>query len=314
MEIPPYKTVAAIIQCHREVLGLEQIDQIETALLGQGEANLNVLVTVNQAQRFNLRIGLREAESERTLQREYDVLQLVPAGIGPRAFVVDLSRTQLNQPYMLLDYLAGELKTAWDRADLEAHTRTLARLHQQTFAQHRAIGQLSDAPYGFLHRFETGVSYWQTHHPALFDIPVVQRLLPAIRQLVSANTDLFARLQRFTPVHGDAHPLNILFQSDRVCYIDWEWAAIGDPAQDIAMLGWDVATAWQMELRGERLDGFLAAYLALEPDETLRERRDLWDVSPHPDPQRHDRETDLHRTADRDLFDTAVLVARRETW
>ncbi len=45
------------------------------------------------------------------------------------------------------------------------------------------------------------------------------------------------------------------------------------------MLGWDVATAWQMELRGERLDGFLAAYLALEPDETLRERRDLWMVS-----------------------------------
>jgi hypothetical protein len=36
------------------------------------------------------------------------------------------------------------------------------------------------------------------------------------------------------------------------------------------MLGWDVATAWQMELRGERLDAFLAAYLALEADDTLR--------------------------------------------
>ena len=51
MELPPYETVAAIIQCHRDRLGLEQIDQIETALLGQGEANLNVLVTVNQAHR-----------------------------------------------------------------------------------------------------------------------------------------------------------------------------------------------------------------------------------------------------------------------
>jgi hypothetical protein len=36
---------------------------IACELLGQGEANLNVLVTVNQTQRFNLRIGLREAES-----------------------------------------------------------------------------------------------------------------------------------------------------------------------------------------------------------------------------------------------------------
>jgi aminoglycoside phosphotransferase (APT) family kinase protein len=279
MELPPYATAAAIIQCHRDSLGLKGIDQIETALLGQGEANLNVLVTVNQAQRFNLRIGLREAESERTLQREYDVLQLVPHGIGPRAYVVDLSRTLLNQPYMLLDYLAGELKTSWDMADLEAHAHTLARLHQQTFVQHGVIGQLSDPPYDFLHRFDTGVTYWQIHHPYLLDIPVVQRLLPAIRQLISANADLFARLQRFTLVHGDAHPLNIFFQGDHVAYIDWEWAAIGDPAQDIAMLGWDVPTAWQMELTGERLDGFLAAYLALQPDATLRERRDLWMVS-----------------------------------
>jgi aminoglycoside phosphotransferase (APT) family kinase protein len=279
MELPSYQTVAAIILCHRDSLGLERIDQVETALLGQGEANLNVLVTVNQVQRLNLRIGLREAESDRTLQREYDVLHLVPQGIGPRAHLVDLSRTQLPQPYMLLDYLAGEVKTNWDMADLEAHARTLARLHQQTFAQHGAIGQLSNPPYDMLHRFDEGVSYWQTHHPYLLEIPVVQRLLPAIRQLISVNTDLFSDLQRFTLVHGDAHPLNILFQGDRVAYIDWEWAAIGDPAQDIAMLGWDVATAWQMELKGERLDGFLAAYLVLEPDETLRERRDLWMVS-----------------------------------
>jgi hypothetical protein len=61
-------------------------------------------------------------------------------------------------------------------------------------------------------------------------------------------------------------------------YIHWEWAAIGDPAQDIAMLGWDIATAWQMELRGERLDAFLNAYLALQPDDTLHLRRDLWMV------------------------------------
>jgi aminoglycoside phosphotransferase (APT) family kinase protein len=136
MELPIGETVAVIIRHYRAMLGLEQIDQVEAALLGRGEANLNVLVTVNEAQRFNLRIGIREAESERTLQREYDVLQLVPAGIGPHAYLVDLSRTRLSQPYMLLDYLDGEVKSSWDMTDLEAHARTLARLHQQKFAQH----------------------------------------------------------------------------------------------------------------------------------------------------------------------------------
>ncbi len=33
-----------------------------------------------------------------------------------------------------------------------------------------------------------------------------------------------------------------------------------------------------MELTGERLDSFLDTYLALEPDDTLRQRRDLWMV------------------------------------
>ena len=64
------------------------------------------------------------------------------------------------------------------------------------------------------------------------------------------------------------------------------------------MLGWDIATAWQMELTGERLDAFLAAYLALEPDATLHLRRDLWMISTmffdqlyhpsHADRRRHD--------------------------
>ena len=195
MEIPPYKTVAAIIQCHREVLGLEQIDQIETALLGQGEANLNVLVTVNQAQRFNLRIGLREAESERTLQREYDVLQLVPAGIGPRAFVVDLSRTQLNQPYMLLDYLAGELKTASSGTEViqvtpgtspETSRRTRVPSPGCTSRRSLSTGQLVSSP------TRPTVSCIVSRQGSATGRPIIPRSL--IFRLCSACCQLFASL------------------------------------------------------------------------------------------------------------------------
>ena len=160
MQLPTDQTVRAILQRHRDILGLGELDQVEIVLLGQGEANLNVLVTVNQAQRFNLRIGLRQVESERTLRREYDILQLVPHGIGPQAYALDFSRTQLPEPCMLLDYLDGKVKTVWDITDLEVHARTLAQLHQQKFAQHGAVGQLSDSPYNFLQRFDTGVTYW----------------------------------------------------------------------------------------------------------------------------------------------------------
>lgn len=276
--LPTVETVTAIVREHRDVLGLEEIEGVASSLLGQGEANLNVLVTVNQSRRFNLRIGLRDRESGRTLESEFDVLQIAPPGIGPRAFLVDFSRTALPQPYMVLEYLQGELKKTWDAADLQAHARTLARLHQRKFDRHGAVRHLSDAPYDFLHRFHVAVNYWQTHHPYLLDIPIVQRLLPPIRHFVAGHNDLFTALRRFTIVHGDAHALNILFTGDRVRSIDWEWATIGDPASDIAMIGWDIATAWQMELTGERLDAFLETSLELEPDDTLRQRRDLWMV------------------------------------
>ncbi|MCB0209457.1 MAG: aminoglycoside phosphotransferase family protein [Anaerolineae bacterium] len=278
MEYPTIETVTAIMHKHGAALGLESISHVETAAIGQGEANRNVLVTVDKARDFNVRIGLRDKESERTLQGEFNVLQRVPEGIGPQAFVVDFTRAEMAAPYMVLEYVAGAVKQTWDRADLEAHARTLARLHRQKFNVHGAVGQLSDASYDFLHRFDVAVEYWRTHHPYLLEIPIVQRLLPRIRHYIAGNNDLFTGLRRFCLVHGDAHPQNILFDGDRLRYIDWEWAVVGDPACDIAMIGWDIPTHWQMELTGERLEEFIEAYLALEPDDTLRRRRDVWMV------------------------------------
>jgi aminoglycoside phosphotransferase (APT) family kinase protein len=278
MEFPSNDMVMAMIRQHCAALGMERVEQVESALLGQGEANRNILVTVNQAYRFNLRIGLRNEESLRTLQSEFAMLRAIPAEIGPRAFAADLSRANFSHPYIVLEYIDGAVKANWDTDDFQAHARTLARLHQRKFDRHGAINQLTDAPYDFLHRFDVALHYWQNNFSYLLDIPVVRRLIPPIRHFVAAHNTLFTNLRRFTVMHGDAHPLNILFQNDRVRYIDWEWAEIGDPACDLAMLGWDVATAWQIELTGERRDRFLDAYLVLEPDHALRQRRDVWMV------------------------------------
>ncbi len=213
MHIPSVETVTAIVKRHRGSLDVQQhIDDVEVELIGQGEANLNLLVTVNRSQSFNLRIGLRDTESETTLQREYDILQLVPEGLAPRVYVLDFTRADLNQPYVLLQYLDGAVKRQWSISDLHAHARNLARLHQRKFEQHGAVGNLSAATFDFRYRFEVALDYWQTHHAYLFDIPILQRLIPTIQQFVAANNHLFTDLRRFTIVHGDAHPLNIVFK------------------------------------------------------------------------------------------------------
>lgn len=276
--LPTIETVTAIVEKHRDRLGLEQIEQVNTALIGRGEANLNVLVRVNQSQCFNLRIGLRNQESERNLQNEFEVLKIAPKEVGPSAFAIDFQQTNLPQPYILIEYIDGRLKQQWNLSDLQAHARTLAHLHQRKFCGHGAVHHLSNAPYDFVHRFDVAVNYWRIHHPYLFDIPIVKRLLPSIHKFVTLHNNLFMGLRHFTIIHGDAHPLNILFSNNRIRYIDWERAAIGDPASDIAMIGWDIATSWQMELTSEWFNSFLDTYLALEPDVTLCQRRDVWMV------------------------------------
>lgn len=245
------------------------------AEIGQGEANLNVLITINKTQRLNLRLGLRGEESAQKLQGEFAMLQLTPADVGPEPYIVDVSKAEVDAPYMLLSYVEGTLKEVWQMADLENHAQALARLHQRKFSQHGLVGHLSGGPYDFLHRFDVAVDYWQTHQPALLKITVVERLVVAIRKFIASYNQLFTKLRQFSVVHGDAHSLNIIFGPNGVRYIDWEWATIGDWAADVAMIGWDVPTGWQMELTGERLERYLNTYLAHHPDETLPQRRDL---------------------------------------
>ena len=85
METPSIETITAILRKHRNILCLEQIEQVELALIGQGEANINLLVTVNQSHRFNIRIGLRGAVGQKgdvpgTLRQAQDV----PFGVFDR--------------------------------------------------------------------------------------------------------------------------------------------------------------------------------------------------------------------------------------
>jgi len=278
MQIPTIEVVEKIITKHQQALNLSEVGLIEVAEIGRGEANLNTLITINGTRRLNLRLGLRGVESAQKLQHEFTMLKMIPVEIGPTPYLVDVSEAEISAPYMLLSYVEGALKKSWQMTDLEEHAQTLARLHQRKFNQHGMVGHLSERPFDFLHRFDVAVDYWQANQPTILKIPTVKRLLLAIRKFITKYNQLFTQLSQFSVVHGDAHPLNILFSPVGIRYIDWEWATIGDSAADVAMIGWDIPTGWQMELTGERLERYLSSYLAYQPDETLLQRRDLWMV------------------------------------
>jgi aminoglycoside phosphotransferase (APT) family kinase protein len=128
-------------------------------------------------------------------------------------------------------------------------------------------------------RFRDSLAYWRTREPALFDIEVVTQLVPHLTSYFAAHNDLFTGLASFSLLHGDLCVPNILFDHGTVHYIDWEWMAYGDPALDVAQLGWDIANPpWQLVPLGQRLEAYLGAYAAERPDATLRQRREIWMV------------------------------------
>lgn len=268
--------VIRLLHQHRDALALTRFEQVTVELIGRGEANLNLRVRLEAGSDLNLRIGLRGDESADALRREFAILRAVPPEVGPRAFVQDFTGAELPYPYLFLEYLTGDISQRWSRADYEAHARALARLHGQAYAGHGDLDNPSTKPLDMVTRFDAACRYWVERRPDIFALPPVSRLHTAIRQYMVAQNAHFTALRRFSLVHGDAHWRNILLHEGRVRYIDWEWATLGDPACDVAKVGWDVATAWQFKLTGEDLERYLATYLALLPDPTLRTRREAW--------------------------------------
>ena len=81
MQLPSSETVKDIIEYYRHTLAVDHVDHVDVSFIGQGFANFNVLVTVNQAQQFNLRIALKNNKKMvRKLQNEFEVLRRVPVG------------------------------------------------------------------------------------------------------------------------------------------------------------------------------------------------------------------------------------------
>jgi aminoglycoside phosphotransferase (APT) family kinase protein len=278
LELVTPELVLGLLRRHQDALTLSRVGMVGLDLIGRGEANLNLRVRLEEGPDLNLRIGLRGDESVAALHREFSLLRVVPGDVGPRAFVQDSTGADLPYPYLLLEYLAGDISPHWPPASYDAHARTLARLHMQAYDRHGDLDSLTTEPFDMLARFDAACHYWNERTPELFELPFVPRLRAAIRQYIVARRTHFTSLPGFSLVHGDAHWRNILLYEGRARYIDWEWATIGDPACDVAKVGWDVATAWQFALTGEQLEGYLDTYLALRPDPTLRARREVWMV------------------------------------
>jgi aminoglycoside phosphotransferase (APT) family kinase protein len=276
-----------------ERLGLPgNAHDLAVRLLGQGESYAAWLVEVTGAAPVVVRIARRSLKDlPRPMAEEFAALGQVPRDIGPAPILMDESGdSELAAPYMVTSYVPGRVRSPeeWNDALLSAHAAQLARLHQRAFDRCGAITEPSERrspTLSLVDLFTASLAWWQTSRPDLVRDPEVARLLPRVEAFVVAARPAFERLDRFALVHGDLIAANILVDEAGVPrYVDWEWAEIGDPARDFALLGGHVASRPDyLPLGRDRIRSLLDAYVRAAGDrgdtvDSLETRHGAWEV------------------------------------
>jgi aminoglycoside phosphotransferase (APT) family kinase protein len=233
-----------------------------------------------------LRMDLASSMNPDALSRPQEFALLAAAHaagvLAPRPRWLDAEGTALGRPFLLMDRVAGESigPRVVRRPELAA---ARARLPAQMAEQLARIHAIAPAPLAFLPRPQPGRSPAQhaldqtrrtidaidLHKPALeFGLRWLSQRAPACEQL--------------TLIHGDFRIGNLLVGPEGLnAVIDWEFAHVGDPHEDLA---WPCVRDWRFgnaDLRvggvGE-LEPYLAAYTAASGRAVDRTALGWWEI------------------------------------
>ena len=266
------------------------LGRLTVSALGTGESYAAWLVA-DGSQSLVFRLPRRPPEEMPTpMADEFDAAPFIPEDVGSRAVAMEAgSDNGLGCPYLVSTFVPGSVRSAadWDERLLRDHARQLARLHQPRFHLAGPLGR-AGAVIDIVAEFDAGLQWWRTSHPEVTEDDEVAALARRIRARLVAAAPAFEGI-RYSFIHGDLVATNVVVDaSGTPRYIDWEWARIGDVAQDLASIGGEVTGGpWYARLSSAAVTEFLREYLAargaqpdgqVEPLDSLRRRRDAWEL------------------------------------
>ena len=89
-------------------------------------------------------------------------------------------------------------------------------------------------------------------------------VLPARRRRVLEILQHAPRLEARCLIHGDLIPENVIVRDDELVLVNWEYAGLGDPLVDLAMVG------VHFGLPERQLQNFYSSYGEIDPDQVTR--------------------------------------------
>jgi len=248
-----------------KLLGVDKVSIDSFKKLGVGEGNLNYLFKIKN-KKFICRVNIDNGVPNKS-KNEYESLKRVEGlNISPKAFYLHPKDKKFPYGFIILEFIAGKpfrmKKRSYTQKQIKQIAFILAELHS------KSCNGLPKKSYSFQHYLKECEDYNKTineHNDKLKN--ELAEITNRIRNFLSKKEE-----HKFSLIHGDVCPQNIVEAKDGLKLIDWESLKCSDPAKDIANILID------LELKNNDLDLFLREYQKIRRDPTILERAKTYAV------------------------------------
>lgn len=265
-------------------------EQLEATRLGTGESYVAWRLTDGDRS-VVFRLPRRPPEEMPCpMADEFTAARRIPEDVGSRAVAMqENDDNPLGFRYLVATFVPGRVRAAseWDETLLRRHAHQLARLHGSTAERADPVGSAGPTV-DIVAEFDRGLGWWRDAHPEIAGDAEVVELARVIRGRLTLARPAFENID-CALIHGDMVATNVVVDHEGTPrYIDWEWARIGDVAQDLAYVGGHVAGGpWYVRMDADTVTMFLTEYQAArtsrsgrsgESVDRLHARRDAWEL------------------------------------
>ena len=248
-----------------KLLGVDEVSIDSFKRLGVGEGNLNYLFKIKN-KKFICRVNIDGGVPNKSKDEFNSLKRVESLNIAPKPFYYHPKDKKFPYGFIILEFIEGKplrmKKRNYTQKQIKQIAFILAELHSKN------CNSLPKKDYSFQHYIKHCEDYNKTinkHNDKLKD--ELNEIHKRIRNFLSKKEE-----HKFSLIHGDVCPQNIVETKHGLKLIDWESLQCSDPAKDIANILID------LELKNNDLDLFLKEYQKIRKDPTILERAKIYAV------------------------------------
>jgi len=248
-----------------KLFGVDKVSIDSFKKLGVGEGNLNYIFKIKN-EKFICRVNIDKGVPNKSKDEFNSLKTIENLNIAPKPYYYHPKDKKFPYGFIILEFIKGKpfrmKKRTYTQNQIKQIAFILSELHSKN------CNGLPKKNYSFQHYIKESEEYNKTinKHNSELKEPL-NEIHNRIRNFLSKKEE-----HKFSLIHGDICPQNIVEVKDGLKLIDWESLQCSDPAKDIANILID------LELKNKDLDLFLKEYHKIRKDPTILERAKTYAV------------------------------------